>query len=122
MGIGCTARLSGSASGSSQDKSRNVKYDVIDNSAYRNTVMPKRLQFGFVILMRFCSSAAIRAETPAEWVKLGTRVHGGFGSFIPVGIRIGEDAMKRLNAQPRSLSVVFYQGEGTPCPCSLDGV
>jgi hypothetical protein len=63
-----------------------------------------------------------RAETPEEWVKLGARVHGGFGSFIPVGIRIGEDAMKRLDAKPRELSVVFYQGDGVPCPCSIDGV
>jgi hypothetical protein len=49
-------------------------------------------------------------------------VHGGFGSFLPVGIRIGEDAMQRLNAKPRELSVVFYQGDGTPCPCAADGV
>ena len=32
------------------------------------------------------------AETPQEWITLGARVHGGFGSFIPVGIRIGLDA------------------------------
>ncbi len=63
-----------------------------------------------------------QAETPEEWVKLGARVHGGFGSFIPVGIRIGEDAMKRLDAKPRELAVVFHQGEGTPCACSADGV
>jgi formylmethanofuran dehydrogenase subunit E len=63
-----------------------------------------------------------RAETPDEWITLLTRVHGGFGSFLPVGIRIGEDAMKRLGAKPRELSVVFYQGEGTPCPCAADGV
>ena len=62
------------------------------------------------------------AETPDEWVTLLTRVHGGFGSFLPVGIRIGEDAMKRLNAKPRELSVLFYQGEGTPCPCAADGI
>jgi formylmethanofuran dehydrogenase subunit E len=49
-------------------------------------------------------------------------VHGGFGSFLPVGIRIGEDAMKRLDAKPRELAVTFYQGEGTPCPCAADGV
>jgi hypothetical protein len=61
-------------------------------------------------------TAPVRAETPPEWVKLLTRVHGGFGSFLPVGIRIGEDAMKRLHAKPRELSVLFYQGEGTPCP------
>ena len=29
------------------------------------------------------------AETPDEWIALVTRVHGGFGSFIPLGIRIG---------------------------------
>ena len=63
-----------------------------------------------------------RAETPEQWVELLTRVHGGFGSFLPVGIRIGEDAMQRLNAKPRELSVVFYQGEGVPCPCPADGV
>ena len=69
-----------------------------------------------------CGMVTLRAETPEEWVKLGARVHGGFGAFIPVGIRIGEDAMKRLNAQPRELSVVYYSGEGVPCPCSVDGV
>jgi formylmethanofuran dehydrogenase subunit E len=67
-------------------------------------------------------ATAARAETPQEWVTLLTRVHGGFGSFLPVGIRIGEDAMKRLNAKPRELTVTFYQGEGTPCPCAADGV
>ena len=70
----------------------------------------------------FGCAATARAETPDEWIKLLTRVHGGFGSFLPVGIRIGEDAMKRLDAKPRELSVVFYQGEGTPCPCAADGV
>lgn len=62
------------------------------------------------------------AETPEEWVKLGARVHGGFGAFIPVGIKIGEDAMKRLNAKPRELAVTYYSGDGVPCPCSVDGV
>ncbi len=36
-----------------------------------------------------CASTRALAETPEEWVKLGARVHGAFGSFIPVGIRIG---------------------------------
>jgi hypothetical protein len=74
------------------------------------------------LLLVGCGIMPVHAETPEEWVKLGTRVHGGFGAFIPVGIRIGEDAMKRLNAQPRELSVVYYGGEGVPCPCSVDGV
>jgi formylmethanofuran dehydrogenase subunit E len=68
------------------------------------------------------ASTAARAETPEQWVALLTRVHGGFGSFLPVGIRIGEDAMKRLNAKPRELAVQFFQGEGVPCPCPADGV
>lgn len=71
-------------------------------------------------LLLACTS--VRAETPEEWVKLGARVHGGFGSFIPVGIRIGLDAMARLNAQPRELAVIYYSGEKVPCPCSADGV
>src|SRR5262245_38614058 len=86
---------------------------------------------GTIAMIRFLSILCIavlgcaatgRAETPDEWIKLLTRVHGGFGSFLPVGIRIGEDAIKRLDAKPRELSVVFYQGEGTPCPCAADGV
>ncbi len=75
-----------------------------------------------VVLSLVLTVSAASAETPEQWVALGTRVHGGFGSFIPVGIRIGEDAMQRLNARPRELAVVFYQGDGVPCPCPLDGV
>jgi formylmethanofuran dehydrogenase subunit E len=75
-----------------------------------------------VVLSLVLTVSAASAETPEQWVALGTRVHGGFGSFIPVGIRIGEDAMQRLNARPRELAVVFYQGDGAPCPCPLDGV
>jgi formylmethanofuran dehydrogenase subunit E len=73
-------------------------------------------------LLLILSSSPTRAETPEQWVTLGTRVHGGFGAFIPVGIRIGEDAMKRLGARPRELAVVYLSGEGVPCPCSIDGV
>jgi formylmethanofuran dehydrogenase subunit E len=83
--------------------------------------MISRLRFALPLLVA-CWSAPAHAETPEEWVKLLSRVHGGFGSFLPVGIRIGEDAMKRLDAKPRELSIVFYQGEGTPCPCAADGV
>lgn len=84
--------------------------------------MTNTVRRAVAVLVLCCTVAAAQAETPEEWVKLGERVHGGFGSFIPVGIRIGEDAMKRLDAKPRELSVVFYQGEGVPCPCSIDGV
>jgi formylmethanofuran dehydrogenase subunit E len=66
--------------------------------------------------------SAVAAETPEEWIKLGTRVHGGFGAFIPVGIRIGHDALDRLKAEPRGVTVTFYSGEKAPCPCIADGV
>jgi FmdE, Molybdenum formylmethanofuran dehydrogenase operon len=80
--------------------------------------MNLHLRIGLLsLLLVVCGITTLRAETPEEWVKLGARVHGGFGAFIPVGIRIGEDAMKRLE-----LSVVYYSGEGVPCPCSVDGV
>jgi hypothetical protein len=55
-------------------------------------------------------------------VQLGARVHGGFGTFIALGIRIGQDAMQQLNAQPRELDVTYYDGVATPCPCVADGV
>jgi formylmethanofuran dehydrogenase subunit E len=63
-----------------------------------------------------------QAETPDEWVTLGARVHGGFGAFIPVGIRIGLDALQRLGAKPREVTVVYYDSDGAPCACIADGV
>jgi formylmethanofuran dehydrogenase subunit E len=63
-----------------------------------------------------------RAETPEQWIELGARVHGAFGAFIPVGIRIGLDARERLKAGARGLSVTYYNGEKPPCPCVADGV
>jgi formylmethanofuran dehydrogenase subunit E len=67
-------------------------------------------------------TSVARAETPEEWIKLGARVHGGFGAFIPAGIRIGLDALERLKAEPRGVTVTFYTGEKSPCPCIADGV
>lgn len=62
------------------------------------------------------------AETPEEWVTLGKRVHGGFGSYIALGIRIGLDAMQRLDAKPRELDVTYQDGANVPCPCVADGI
>ena len=75
----------------------------------------------------FCSaviflSLPAQAETPAQWIELGARVHGGFGAFIPIGIRIGLDAKERIKAEPRGLVVTYYTGEKAPCPCIADGV
>lgn len=75
-----------------------------------------------IAVIACCTTPSSRAETPEEWVALGTRVHGFFGGFIPVGIRIGLDAKQRLNAEPRKLSILYYQGEKAPCPCVVDGV
>ena len=66
--------------------------------------------------------ATVRAETPEEWITLGTRVHGGFGSFITLGIRIGLDAVGRLNAKPRELAVTYYDSDASPCACFADGI
>ena len=53
---------------------------------------------------------------------LGGRVHGGFGTFIPVGIRIGLDALQRLDARPRDVTVVYYDSDKAPCACVADGI
>ena len=84
--------------------------------------MTMRLHIILPLLLLAFTGATARAETREEWVKLLSRVHGGFGSFLPVGIRIGEDAMRKLNAKPRELSATYYAGEGVPCPCPADGV
>ena len=62
------------------------------------------------------------AETPEEWIALGARVRGGFGAFIPLGIRIGLDAVNRLNAKPRELTVLYYDSDKSPCACFADGI
>jgi formylmethanofuran dehydrogenase subunit E len=67
-------------------------------------------------------SLPAQAETPTQWIELGARVHGAFGAFIPIGIRIGLDAKERVKADPRGLSVSYYTGEKAPCPCIADGV
>jgi formylmethanofuran dehydrogenase subunit E len=63
-----------------------------------------------------------QAETPAQWIEIGARVHGAFGAFIPIGIRIGLDAKERIKADARGLAVTYYTGEKAPCPCIADGV
>ena len=62
------------------------------------------------------------AETPDEWIALGARVHGAFGVFIPLGIKIGLDATERLKTQPRELKVTYYDSDKSPCACFADGI
>jgi formylmethanofuran dehydrogenase subunit E len=79
-----------------------------------------------MVLLAACALAALagpaQAETPEQWIELGARVHGGFGSFIPVGIRIGLDALERLHAKPREVTVTYYDSDKAPCACIADGV
>jgi formylmethanofuran dehydrogenase subunit E len=75
-----------------------------------------------IILMALFGSSAANAETKDDWITWGARVHGAFGPFIPVGIRIGLDARERLHADPRGLTVTYYNGAKPPCPCVADGV
>jgi hypothetical protein len=67
-------------------------------------MIPFRL---FALLAALLWPFSAYAETPDEWVALGARVHGAFGAFIPLGIEIGLDAAKRLDAKPRELTVVL---------------
>src|SRR5215813_1901523 len=69
-----------------------------------------------------CLPLTARAETPEEWIALGARVHGAFGAFIPLGIKIGLDAVTRLNAKPKELAVTYYDSNASPCACFADGI
>jgi formylmethanofuran dehydrogenase subunit E len=75
-----------------------------------------------VLLVALMWPASGRAETKDEWIALGARIHGAFGPLIPVGIRIGLDAVEKLKPEPRGLSVLYYTGAKAPCPCIADGV
>ncbi len=82
-----------------------------------------RWQASFLVAFSlFMGVVPVYSETPEEWIKLGARVHGGFGSFIPVGIRIGLDALDRLKAKPREVTVIYYDSSKAPCACIADGV
>jgi len=74
------------------------------------------------VLLLFLSLQNANAQTPQQWVEWGDRVHGGFGSLIAYGIRIGLDAMERLEADRRELEVVYTDGPQSPCPCVVDGI
>jgi hypothetical protein len=72
--------------------------------------------FHIVLALAVLLPTAVNAETKEEWITLGARVHGGFGPFIPVGIRIGLDAVDKLKAGPRGLTVTYYNGAKPPPP------
>lgn len=61
-------------------------------------------------------------ETTEDWVMLGTKLHGGFGSYIALGVHIGLDAREQLRAEPRTLDVTVLNGPNAPCACIADGL
>ncbi len=61
-------------------------------------------------------------RTHDEWIALGEAVHGGFGSHIALGIRIGQDALQRLGAKRREVNVKVTEGKNSPCACVADGI
>src|SRR4051812_50091830 len=79
------------------------------------------LLFRLLLLTSLAGASSARAETPEQWVELLTRVHGGFGSFFPVGIRIGEGAVHPLHAQPPEFLGGFFPGERGPRPFPAAG-
>jgi hypothetical protein len=62
------------------------------------------------------------AENRDYWIERGVQIHGGFGSLIALGIRIGDDAMRVLEAERRELDVTYVSGKSAPCPCVADGI
>jgi hypothetical protein len=85
-------------------------------------IFMKVLKAGLPALALMISGVTAQAETPEEWIALGARVHGAFGAFIPLGIRIGLDAVDRLYAKPRDLTVLYYDSDASPCACFADGI
>lgn len=75
-----------------------------------------------LLALAFLAPSLARAETKDEWIALGARIHGAFGRFIPVGIRIGLDATEKLHADLRGLTITYYDGSKPPCPCVIDGI
>jgi FmdE, Molybdenum formylmethanofuran dehydrogenase operon len=61
-------------------------------------------------------------ENRDYWIERGVQIHGGFGSLIALGIRIGDDAMRVLQAERRELDVSYTSGKTAPCPCVADGI
>ena len=46
----------------------------------------------------------------------------GRSRTIPVGIKIGLDAVKRLSPKPRELTVLYYDSNSSSCACFADGI
>lgn len=64
-----------------------------------------RIRQALLVLAILLPATSLHSETRDEWIALGARVHGAFGPFIALGIRIGLDASKGLEPARRDLMV-----------------
>jgi formylmethanofuran dehydrogenase subunit E len=67
-------------------------------------------------------SASASGDGANDWVALATRLHGGLGSYVALGIRIGLDALADLNVARGEIDVTLTDGPETRCPCIADGL
>lgn len=74
------------------------------------------------VLLALAAPSAAQAPADDDWVALGTRLHGGFGSYIALGVHVGLDALRELGAERRGVEVTFASGSNAPCPCMADGL
>ena len=81
-----------------------------------------RVPIGALLALALTATSVQAQTTREDWIALGTRVHGGFGALIPIGIRVGLDALERLKAKPREVSVMYLDSDKSPCACIADGI
>ena len=58
---------------------------IIDYARPLTQSEPENMLRACLLALALTLPITASAETPEEWITLGTRVHGGFGSFIPLG-------------------------------------
>lgn len=75
-----------------------------------------------VVLVLLVQASPLAAQTPEQWADWGGRVHGGFGSMIAWGIRVGLDAAEELGAERRQVAVEYLDALDAPCACVADGI
>jgi formylmethanofuran dehydrogenase subunit E len=79
----------------------------------------------FIVTMTFAALAQAASpvdDSPEATISLGERIHGSFGTYVALGVRLGRDAVTRLSAHPGTLEVTVFQGPASPCPCIADGL
>lgn len=78
---------------------------VSKNGAIRHCQSRRIVRSGLLGLLAPVTASTARAETSDEWVKLGERIHGGFGSYIALGIRVHLHAVEQLHTKLRELQM-----------------